>query len=104
MATSIINAGVCGFSTTVQVESEDLQMADIHITTQCPSLKPLETLPLEVDGFVECFGKAGEGEIFEWCRKYCKHAACPVPAGIVKTVEVACELALPRNVSIEITK
>jgi len=104
MSTSKIHAGVCGFSTTVQVESEDLQTATIQIKTQCPNLKPLELEPIEVDGFVECFGKIGEGEIFELCRKYCKHAVCPVPTGIVKAVEVACELALPKEVSIEITK
>lgn len=104
MSTTLINAGVCGFSTTVQVDSEDLQMATIKIKTQCPSLKALEIGPIEVDGFAECFGKVGEGEIFELCRKYCKHAACPVPTGIVKAVEVACELALPKDFCIEITK
>ena len=104
MATATIHAGVCNFITTVQVESEDQQTATIQIKTQCPSLKPLEAESLEVDGFVECFGKVGEGEIFEWCRRYCRHAACPVPTGVVKAVEVACELALPRPVEIELTK
>lgn len=104
MSTAKINAGVCNFNTTVNVESEDLQMATINITTECPSLKPLELNPIEVDAFGECFGKVGEGEIFDWCRKYCKHAACPVPTGIVKAVEVACELALPRPVTIELSK
>ena len=104
MATAKINAGVCNFITTVQVESEDLQTATIQIRTDCPSLKPLEAETLEVDGFVECFGKVGEGEIFGWCRKFCRHAACPVPTGIVKAVEVACELGLPKTVDIELSK
>jgi len=104
MAITTIHAGVCNFITTVQVESEDLQMARIQINTQCPNLKPLESQILEVDGFVECFGKVGEGAVFEWCRKFCKHSACPVPTGIVKAVEVACELALPKTVTIETTK
>lgn len=102
--TAKIHAGVCNFTTIVHVESEDAQNATIQITTECPNLKPLEAQPLEVDGFVECFGKVGDGAIFEWCRKYCKHAACPVPTGIVKAVEVACELALPKDVTIELKK
>jgi hypothetical protein len=39
-------------------------------------------------------GKAGEGKVYELCRKYCKHAACPVPSGIIKAIEVSCGLAL----------
>lgn len=104
MATATIHAGVCNFTTTVQVDSEDLQTATIQIRTECPSLKPLEAETLEVDGFTECFGKVGEGEIYGWCRTHCRHAACPVPTGIVKAVEVACELALPKPVNIELTK
>lgn len=104
MAKSEINAGVCGFVTEVEAESEDLQTVTIRIKTQCPNLKPLEKEPMEVDGFVECFGKIGEGEIFGQCRKYCKHAACPVPTGIIKAVEIACEIALPKNVEIKLSK
>ncbi len=104
MSTAKINAGVCGFTTIVNVESEDAQMAKISIKTQCPNIKPLETDPLEVDGFAVCFGKVGEGEVFAWCRPKCIHAACPVPTGIVKAVEVACEIALPRDVTIELSK
>ncbi len=104
MSTAKINAGICGFTTIVNVESEDLQMANIKIQTNCPSLKAMEGDPIEVDCFVECFGKIGEGEVFDWCRKYCKHAACPVPTGILKAVEIACEIALPKEVKIEISK
>ncbi|MHB1443957.1 MAG: DUF6951 family protein [Candidatus Humimicrobiaceae bacterium] len=40
--------------------------------------------------------------MYETCRKYCKHAACPVPSGIIKAIEVACRLALPKDVCFEI--
>ena len=36
--------------------------------------------------------------------KYCTHAACPVPVGIIKAVEVEAKLALPADVSIKLTK
>lgn len=104
MSTVKVHAGVCGFTTIIKADSEDQQMANIEITTNCPSLKPMEKEQMEVDGFAECFGKVGQGEIFTWCQKYCKHPACPVPTGIVKAVEVACELALPKDVSFEISK
>jgi hypothetical protein len=36
--------------------------------------------------------------------KHCKHAACPVPSGIIKAVEVASGLALPKNASIQVSQ
>lgn len=99
-----INAGICGFVTIVEADTEDMQMATLKIMTECPNFKPLEKELTEVDAYTECFAKVGEGEIYEVCRKYCKHAACPVPCGITKAVEVACSLALPKNSTIAIVK
>jgi hypothetical protein len=98
-----INAGICGFVTTIRADSEDLQMAELEIVTDCPNLKRLEKELKEVDAFKECFAKVGDGEIYNMCRKYGKHAACPVPCAIIKAVEVSCQLALPKNISMEIT-
>jgi hypothetical protein len=36
--------------------------------------------------------------------KHCKHAACPVPSGIIKAIEVASGLALPKDASITVTQ
>jgi len=99
-----INAGICGFITTIYAESEDLQMATLSIKTDCPNYKVLEDNPIEVDGFVECFSKLGEGGLYSLCKTYCPHAACPVAAGMIKAVEVACGLALPKTASIEVSR
>ena len=99
-----IHAGICGFITTVEANSEDLQMTTLKIKSECPNFKALEEELTEVDAYTECFGKIGESEIYAICRKYCKHAACPVPCGITKAVEVACSLALPKDATIEIVK
>lgn len=99
-----VNAGVCGFNTIIKVDSEDEQNAVIEIITECPNIKPMEQELKEVDGYKECFSKLGDSYIYELARKYCKHAACPVPSAIIKGVEVACGLALPRDASIKISK
>lgn len=99
-----VNAGVCGFNTIIKVDSEDEQNAVIEIITECPNIKPMEQELKEVDGYKECFSKLGDSYIYELARKYCKHAACPVPSAIIKGVEVACGLALPRDASIRILK
>jgi len=43
-------------------------------------------------------------EAFQKGAEFCTHAACPVPVGIIKAVEVASGLALPKDVKIEIEK
>jgi hypothetical protein len=103
MAEVKVNAGVCGFVTTIKVESEDMQTAAIEIHTSCPNLKPLEQELKEVDGFEVCFSKIGDSVVYELANKYCKHPGCPVPAAIIKGIEVACGLALPKDAEIKIT-
>lgn len=38
-----------------------------------------------------------------WEEKHKQHAACPVPAGIIKAIEVAAGLALPKDAKIEVS-
>lgn len=99
-----VNAGVCGFQTIIRVTSEDMQTAVIEMDTQCPNLKPMSQELKEVDAFEECFSKFGDSKVYELAKKYCKHPACPVPSAIIKGIEVACGLALPKDVEITISK
>lgn len=104
MATVNVNPGICGLKSTIKVISEDMQNAQIEFLTQCPNLKPLEQELKEADGYEECFSKLGESTVYELGKKYCRHAACPVPSAILKGIEVACGLALPKDVEIKIDK
>jgi hypothetical protein len=100
-----VNGGACNFNTIINILSEDGQDAAIDLTTECPNLKPLEKELKEVDAYEECFAKfGGDSTIFKLCNKFCRHAACPVPTAIIKGVEAECNLALPRNIEIKISK
>lgn len=104
MAIVKVNAGICGFQSQIKVNAQDMQTAQIEFETTCPNLKPLQAELQEVDAFKECFAKVGESPVFLMAKKYCKHAACPVPTAIIKGIEVACNLALPADVEIKIEK
>lgn len=97
-----VNAGVCGFKTTVTATVREGKKAAVIMETECPSLKPMADELKEVDVFKECFARIGESPIFKLAQKYCKHASCPVPTAILKEIEVAARLALPRDVLIEV--
>lgn len=100
MAKVTVNAGVCGFQTQIEVESQDSRNCTVHLTTQCPNLQKMDEELKNLDAFKECFAKVGDSQVFAVARKHCKHAACPVPTGIIKGIEVTCGLALPRNAEI----
>ena len=97
-----VDAGICGFKTIIKATPKERQMLDIALQTECPSLKPMAEELKEVDAYKECFAKVGESPVFQLARKYCKHAACPVPTAIIKEIEIAAKLALPKNVVFEL--
>ena len=71
------------------------------IESQCPHIMEMAKEIQEIDGFVECFANFRDSKVYDAAQKYCKHLACPVPLGIIKGVEVACGLALPKAIIID---
>jgi hypothetical protein len=99
-----VDPGICGFKTTIRVYSQDLQKARVEIDTECPDIQKMKKEIEEVDAYTEIFAKIGSSPVYNTARKHCKHAACPVPMAILKGIEVASGLALPRDVKIKIDK
>ncbi len=103
MATARIDAGICGFVTTVRTHSEGRTMR-VEIESDCEHIRALAQALTEVDAFREITFR-GEGPLtLALAREHCAHAACPVPTGILKAIEVEAGLALPRDVTITVTK
>lgn len=104
MAKVTVDSGICGFRTVIDVGSEDCQQATVRLNSDCPNLKLLEASPLEVDAYVECFSKLGDSPLAEVLRARCKHPGCPVYSGVIKGIEVACNLALPKDATIHVSR
>ena len=103
MAKSEIKSGVCGHTTTVEANM-DGKVCRLNITSSCKAIQQLaEELP-EVNPLQEISSKRATPRTLEMGLKHCYHAACPVPVGIIKAVEVASGLALPKDVEIKIFK
>ena len=58
----------------------------------------------EVNPFEEISFRGEGPQTLRLAAKHCNHAACPVPSGIIKAIEVASGLALPRDAVIEVKK
>lgn len=101
-----VKAGICGFVTMIQVINDEsgMEIEKIILDTDCSYIKRMEPELQRIDGVAECFEKFSTSKVYEVASRHCKHLACPVPCGILKGIEAASGLALPKNVEMEISK
>ena len=107
-ATAEIDAGICGFRTVAGLTSEDYQNVTFNIQTDCEKVRNLAELIKEkapVDAFQEIHLGA-DGVVLTASRSALKGccAACAVPVGIFKAMQVCAGLALPKDIAIKIAK
>ena len=103
MAKAEIHAGACGFNTQVEANMNGKSCL-LQIESDCTAVQKLAQELVEVDPFNEISFRKQLPRTWEMGVKHCTHAACPVPAGIIKAVEVAAGLNLPLDVSLKLTK
>lgn len=103
MAQAEIMAGNCGFSTRVETTLHG-KVCQVQITSECAAIQRLAAELTEVEPFKEISFKRAMPKTHELGMKYCTHAACPVPVGIIKAIEIEAGLALPGEVSIKLSK
>ena len=103
MAKAEISSGVCGHTTKVEASMDD-KVCRLNITSSCKAIQELAEELNEVNPLQEISSKRAIPHILQMGMKHCYHAACPVPVGIIKAVEVVSGLALPKDVFIKISK
>ena len=105
MVQTRVEAGICGFVTEIEASSEDSQHVSFKVDTNCEKIKNLSSKLTSYDAYNEI--KEGfDGELFKAIRSELKGccSGCAVPVGFFKSMQVAAMLALPKNISITITK
>ena len=103
MCKAVIDPGICGFVAEVIAKMEG-EMCSLEITCECEPIQEMAGELTQVDPMAE-IGFHGDGPLtLKLMAEHLPHPACPVPAGILKAVEVAAGLALPKDASIRITK
>lgn len=99
MTKVIIHPGICGFSVTVTVNKQQDRKAAVSFDTECEMvlnmLQDISLLDMRA-----AFTGILNNPVYRSASMHLKHAACPVPAGILKALEVEFGLCLPREVTI----
>ena len=103
MSKAEINAGVCGHVTTVEAKMEG-KVCKLSIISSCKAIEQLAQALPEVNPLLEISCKRATPQTLQMGLKHCYHAACPVPVGIIKAIEVEARLALPKDVLIKVAK
>jgi hypothetical protein len=100
MATKvIINPGACGFPATVVVEKNEDKNFSVTITSECLMVSKLGTEIAELT-VRDVFRSLLDNPVYKKGVACLRHAACPVPSGILKALEVEAGLNVPKDVSI----
>ena len=103
MAKAEIFAGNCGYNTKVEA-TLDGKVVKLDITSECPAMQKMADELDEINPYQEISFKRAMPTIHAAGHKHCTHAACPVPVGIIKAVEIEAKLALPTDVIIKLSK
>ena len=103
-----IDAGICGFHTKASAMSEDSQNVVFEVESDCEKILKLADALKEkgpIDAYQE-IGTASPSVVLETTRSVLKGccAACAVPVGLFKAMQVAAGLALPKEITIRLEK
>ncbi|AQQ70013.1 hypothetical protein SMSP2_00350 [Limihaloglobus sulfuriphilus] len=103
-----IDAGVCGFCTTVCAQSDNGQNVTFEIESGCQKIEEFSRVLQEkspIDAYAE-MSPGQDGVILSAADTAvsgcCK--GCIVPLGLFKAMQVAAGLALPKDVTLKIVK
>jgi len=94
-----VQPGICGFSVLVSITRDKDRNLHVTLDTECDMVKKMA----EDISFLEFrapFATILHNPVYRSASKNLKHAACPVPSGILKAIEVELGVCLPRPVSI----
>lgn len=98
-------SGICGMITEIRATVDDpLKKVHLEINTRCESIQKLAEDLKDVDPMEEISFRGKGPKTLRMATKHCKHTACPVPSGIIKAIEVASGLALPKDASIQVSQ
>ena len=104
MATRVeVFAGVCGHSAVIEISKVDDAHVQVVITSACDQITAmnpdLARMQWKGKGH-EVFKRMTESVVYQSAARHIRHTSCPIPAAILKAIEVEVGIALPKDVTI----
>ena len=106
MSTAEVYAGVCGHSAIIEVTKVDDKHVQVVIHSACEQITAmnpdLARIQWKGKGH-QVFKSMTESVVYQSAARHIRHTACPIPAAILKAIEVEVGIALPQDVTITFT-
>lgn len=107
MARAEVDAGICGYTATIEARQTSRDTVAVHIESACEMITAMneELAAVKWRGKEhQVFRRIPESAVYKCAGCHIRHTGCPVPTAIVKVIEVEVGVALPRDVTIRIYK
>jgi hypothetical protein len=102
-AHTIVNPGICGFTCEVKAQKSDPHKVRVEIlNSDCVQIQNLSKAISHIS-VRELFAPFTHNPVYAAAQKAGCHGSCPVPSAVLKTAEVAMDMALPKDVKIIFT-
>ena len=96
-----VDPGICGFACVIRASKIEKRRVRVHIIeSDCQQILRLSAKLQEEITLKELFMPMTRNPVYQCAEKSGCHATCVIPGAVLKAVEAAMELALPKNVSI----
>lgn len=99
MTKVIVQAGACGFSANISAEKGPGKVISVTIETDCEMVRKMAAEINTTDRFAPLAGFM-TNPVYQAAAKHLKHAACPVPSGILKAIEKEAGLNVAKDATI----
>ena len=99
MTTVVVQSGACGYSVTVSAERGAGGEVRVTLETDCEMVRQMQEDVQTLDRMAALTGFQNN-PVYRSAGRHLKHAACPVPAGILKAIEVEAGLNVSKDARI----
>jgi hypothetical protein len=99
MTKVIVNSGACGFTVTIRTEKAEGGKITVSLETDCEMVKMMVEDIAVLDQFAPLSGSPSN-PVHRSAAKHLRHAACIVPSGILKAIEVEAGLNVTKDATI----
>ena len=93
-------AGTCGTSSRIRAQADDMGMVSLKIESDCLHILKMSWGLQPMFPYGEVEAPMSDTEIYKLATKSLPHAACPVPCAMMKALEVAGDMGIPRDAEI----
>jgi hypothetical protein len=94
-----VEAGICGFTSTIEVSKLSAKRVRVDITSDCEMVSKLGEQLHDVE-WQNVLKLPGNPLLCKYAHRYIHHVACPVPIAILKAIEVEVGTALAKDIVI----